>query len=574
MKRMWSLILAAAMLLSMAGCSNTEKDWQEQYDLGMRYLEEGDYEEAILAFSAAIEIDGGRPEAYIGRAEAYIATGDLEKALKDYKKAQRVAKSSDEDYEDLVDELEDLIDKLEDEIENQDDQTAGVDMTKLLKAMEVYSSDGALIDRYVLDYDEKGQLIQVICESYDNGVLWYSYTYQYFYDEDGHMVRGTWGDIGEVICSYDDGGKLTSVTISDGGWESRTYEYDGGTLVRCVSESQICTSVTEYSYSAEGKEANARTVTTSEYGEFESTATYTYDAEGKMTTSTEAGAEGTHYRMYHYLAGVILEEMTFDYTYETDLIFRIQDPGGYSLWSAGISEGSYTVDGDGRLTGASGYSYDTNGVVSCTCVFYYGQEEDSAQEEKDWQKTEASDVYSLYKEYFYNHFSDSDIVYLADVTHDGVEDMLVVNFLDEYHATVYGHVFTVLDGEVVEIYTKQGSDYHAGGFFSWYLVPVPDSDYWNLASETFGMWQGIGVVTYREYLLTNEGYAIDVSYLELDSEEEGNHDSYGMVTEAAWSAYAAELNAELADCYRIYCSSSNGSGSKALDTNPASVFGQ
>lgn len=54
--------------------------WQEQYDLGVRYLTEGNYQEAIIAFVAAIEIDAKRPEAYLKAAEAYEATGDSEAA--------------------------------------------------------------------------------------------------------------------------------------------------------------------------------------------------------------------------------------------------------------------------------------------------------------------------------------------------------------------------------------------------------------------------------------------------------------------------------------------------------------
>ena len=111
MKKRLCILLILAMLLSMVACANTERDWQKQYDLGMRYLEEGNYEEAILAFTAAIEIDSSRPEAYIGRAEAYEATGDLEKALDDYERAKRAAKNQKDD--DLVEELEDLIQELE-----------------------------------------------------------------------------------------------------------------------------------------------------------------------------------------------------------------------------------------------------------------------------------------------------------------------------------------------------------------------------------------------------------------------------------------------------------------------------
>ena len=50
--------------------------YQEQYDLGVRYLGEGRYEEAILAFTAAIEIDPTQEAAYVSMAEAYWAQGE------------------------------------------------------------------------------------------------------------------------------------------------------------------------------------------------------------------------------------------------------------------------------------------------------------------------------------------------------------------------------------------------------------------------------------------------------------------------------------------------------------------
>lgn len=48
----------------------------------MRYLNDGNYEEAIIAFTAAIEIDPKRPEAYLGAAEAYRGMGDANSARK------------------------------------------------------------------------------------------------------------------------------------------------------------------------------------------------------------------------------------------------------------------------------------------------------------------------------------------------------------------------------------------------------------------------------------------------------------------------------------------------------------
>ena len=92
MKRIGSCLLTIVLILGLCACGQkATASWQEQYDLGVRYLSEGNYEESIIAFTAAIEIDPKRPEAYVGRADAYIRSGETEenitKALKDYQTA-------------------------------------------------------------------------------------------------------------------------------------------------------------------------------------------------------------------------------------------------------------------------------------------------------------------------------------------------------------------------------------------------------------------------------------------------------------------------------------------------------
>lgn len=91
MKGVAMIWLVICMMLSSCGGQSTESAWQEQYDLGIRYLSDGNYEEAIIAFTAAIEIDPNRAEAYVGRGDAYIGSGEAEDnltaALADYEKA-------------------------------------------------------------------------------------------------------------------------------------------------------------------------------------------------------------------------------------------------------------------------------------------------------------------------------------------------------------------------------------------------------------------------------------------------------------------------------------------------------
>ena len=55
--------------------------WQAQYDLGIRLLNEGNYEDAILAFQAALSIDPRNLEARVALANVYQQTGQLELAL-------------------------------------------------------------------------------------------------------------------------------------------------------------------------------------------------------------------------------------------------------------------------------------------------------------------------------------------------------------------------------------------------------------------------------------------------------------------------------------------------------------
>lgn len=70
MRRLAALLVVC--LLALTACAKAPT-WQEQYDLGVRYLAEGNYQEAVIAFTAAIGIDEKRPEAFVGRGDAYLA---------------------------------------------------------------------------------------------------------------------------------------------------------------------------------------------------------------------------------------------------------------------------------------------------------------------------------------------------------------------------------------------------------------------------------------------------------------------------------------------------------------------
>lgn len=82
MKRILTILLAFGILLALPACgaASTPASWQEEYDLGVKYLEDGNYQEAVLSFTAAIEIEPNHPEAYLSLSDAYMGLGDTDAA--------------------------------------------------------------------------------------------------------------------------------------------------------------------------------------------------------------------------------------------------------------------------------------------------------------------------------------------------------------------------------------------------------------------------------------------------------------------------------------------------------------
>ena len=79
MKRIMSAILCMICILGLCACGAAVSSWQKQYDLGIKYLNEGDYEQAILSFTAASEIDPKNADAYAALADTYLVMGEYDK---------------------------------------------------------------------------------------------------------------------------------------------------------------------------------------------------------------------------------------------------------------------------------------------------------------------------------------------------------------------------------------------------------------------------------------------------------------------------------------------------------------
>ncbi len=76
------IFLLAAVFIFLQSRPNAGEQMDELLALGEKYLLAEDYENALIAFEKAIEIDEKCVDAYLGAAKAYIGLDDLDKAIK------------------------------------------------------------------------------------------------------------------------------------------------------------------------------------------------------------------------------------------------------------------------------------------------------------------------------------------------------------------------------------------------------------------------------------------------------------------------------------------------------------
>lgn len=147
------MCLFVGVLCACSQSITTEgQTWQEQYDLGIRYLSEGSYEEAIIAFTAAIEIDPKQALAYVGRGDAYIGLGETEENLAaaqaDYEKALSIDATFVEVYQKLAQtylalgQSDKMIEILEQGYELIGDKTLRKSLDDILSKMSEEGSNG------------------------------------------------------------------------------------------------------------------------------------------------------------------------------------------------------------------------------------------------------------------------------------------------------------------------------------------------------------------------------------------------------------------------------------------------
>lgn len=90
--------IAAAVVVIVVNVNQSGNDLQTQLDLGRKYVSELDYENAIIAYEKALEIDPYCSEAYFGLSEGYLALGQQDKAIEIMEQAKNMLPGNVEVY--------------------------------------------------------------------------------------------------------------------------------------------------------------------------------------------------------------------------------------------------------------------------------------------------------------------------------------------------------------------------------------------------------------------------------------------------------------------------------------------
>lgn len=146
-----AVLLIFLGVIIIVGSKSSFNKYQEQLDLGNRYLSEMNYEQAIAAFEAAIEIDPKNVEAYKGLIEAYLGQGNPDGIRNAYEMASaNLDKDSlsvirDEASSGMMIIISDTLEK--------GDKDASRQMAYLLASIDSKSAERAIL--MVADYDEE-----------------------------------------------------------------------------------------------------------------------------------------------------------------------------------------------------------------------------------------------------------------------------------------------------------------------------------------------------------------------------------------------------------------------------------
>lgn len=177
------------------------------------------------------------------------------------------------------------------------------------------------------------------------------------------------------------------------------------------------------------------------------------------------------------------------------------------------------------------------------------------------RKITPEEAHAIYETFFCENYLYTDLVCLADVTHDGLDEMIVVHFPDDQE--IDGYVYTIDENKQVNlIFSNIGYRFHAGGYFNWYIRESPTG--FILAGED-GYWStGYGTLAFHEYYLTQDGGVCEISSVSVTSFDYSTDEEIS----AAFERYQDRVSQIKASLYTIYSCPGNGYDADTIAMHP------
>ena len=156
---------------------------------------------------------------------------------------------------------------------------------------------------------------------------------------------------------------------------------------------------------------------------------------------------------------------------------------------------------------------------------------------------------TVYRSFVQQNFFKDYIAVRADVTHDGTDELIVVDYshTDDELCRVTGYIYAYRDGRVQFLTKKVDGAAHAfGQYFSLGLVPIGNGMY-DCISEAGTLYQGYGEIELGQYHIDPKtGYATGIRTLHKFE----NHTDHPK--DAEFDQYVAACNRSLQNVYLVY----------------------
>ncbi len=363
------LFVVMALLCLLVGCSKVNRvpaakqQLQEQLDLGARYLQELNYEQALAAYTAAIELEPDNSDIYVLRGNVYALMEEYPEATDDYTQAIELDEQNisaylgrgdvylvweePEDHLDIAFNDYDQAVALDETCEQgylglanvytlRDELEEAIDV--LRRALDIIGSSVPLQDKL----DALVQLLEAGPRTTATRVTFYNDSgaacgqIDYTYDENGRIVSSLahyYGGNGSLGVSYD----LTFDDRTDGTSGAIWFATD-----RVIEES--------YSY-----DENGRWVQTA-------IRDYAVSADGNMQ-NTEDSFTTTIYTNQYDENGILSKVVaSFEMQVSSDEIEGLDEELDFE-WTSPVCTYEYTYDDEGRIikSSSSGFSLDIDG---------------------------------------------------------------------------------------------------------------------------------------------------------------------------------------------------------------------